>query len=120
QLDKVAAMLASKFPAVATMLADAREDLTAFTAFPVAHWRKLWSTDESFKAPVHCRSAGTGLASWSGVVDPGAKSRVSGLEALPRSLPLEGQPSRPSGGGHAPCDQVVIGAWALAAWGVRL
>ena len=24
---------------------DAREDLTAFTAFPVAHWRKLWSTN---------------------------------------------------------------------------
>jgi putative transposase len=45
QLDKVAAMLQPKFPAVATMLADAREDLTAFTAFPVAHWRKLWSTN---------------------------------------------------------------------------
>jgi putative transposase len=45
QLDKVAAMLQRKFPAVATMLADAREDLTAFTAFPVAHWRKLWSTN---------------------------------------------------------------------------
>src|SRR5215208_254315 len=45
QLDKVAAMLASKFPAVATMLTDAREDLTAFTAFPLAHWRKLWSTN---------------------------------------------------------------------------
>jgi putative transposase len=27
------------------MLADAREDLTAFAAFPVAHWRKLWSTN---------------------------------------------------------------------------
>jgi putative transposase len=45
QLDKVIAMLAPKFPAVAAMLADAREDLTAFTAFPVAHWRKLWSTN---------------------------------------------------------------------------
>jgi putative transposase len=43
QLDKVAAMLQPKFPQVATMLADAREDLTAFAAFPVAHWRKLWS-----------------------------------------------------------------------------
>jgi putative transposase len=30
---------------VATMLADAREELTAFTSFPVAHWRKLWSTN---------------------------------------------------------------------------
>ena len=45
QLDKVTAMLQPKFPQVATMLADAREDLTAFTAFPVAHWRKLWSTN---------------------------------------------------------------------------
>jgi putative transposase len=45
QLDKVAAMLAPKFPAVASMLTNAREDLTAFTAFPVAHWRKLWSTN---------------------------------------------------------------------------
>jgi putative transposase len=45
QLDKVTAMLAAKFPQVAAMLADAREDLTAFAAFPVAHWRKLWSTN---------------------------------------------------------------------------
>jgi putative transposase len=45
QLDKVAAMLAPKFPRVAAMLADAREELTAFTTFPVAHWPKLWSTN---------------------------------------------------------------------------
>ena len=45
QLDKVAAMLQPKFPRVAAMLVDAREDLTAFTSFPVAHWRKLWSTN---------------------------------------------------------------------------
>jgi putative transposase len=45
QVDKVAAMLAPKFPAVASMLADAREDLTAFASFPVAHWTKLWSTN---------------------------------------------------------------------------
>jgi putative transposase len=37
QVDKVAAMLAPKFPAVATMLLDAREDLTAFAGFPPAH-----------------------------------------------------------------------------------
>ena len=45
QVGKVAAMLAPKFPAVATMLADAREDLTAFAAFPTSHWAKLWSTN---------------------------------------------------------------------------
>jgi putative transposase len=36
QVDKVAVMLAPKFPAVARMLTDAREDLTAFAAFPPA------------------------------------------------------------------------------------
>jgi len=52
QVGKVAVMLAGKFPAVAAMLLDAREDLTAFAAFPAAHWAKIWSTDESFKGPV--------------------------------------------------------------------
>jgi putative transposase len=45
QVAKVAAMLASKFPAVAAMLLDAREDLTAFAAFPPSHWTKIWSTN---------------------------------------------------------------------------
>ena len=27
------------------MLADAREELLAFAAFPIEHWRKLWSTN---------------------------------------------------------------------------
>jgi transposase-like protein len=34
-------MLAPKFPAVATMLLDAREDLTAFASFPPVHWAKI-------------------------------------------------------------------------------
>jgi putative transposase len=45
QLDEVARMLDIKFPDVAVMLRDAAEDLLAFTAFPVAHWRKIWSTN---------------------------------------------------------------------------
>jgi putative transposase len=45
QVDKVAAMLAPKFPAVAAMLTDAKEDLTAFASFPPAHWVKIWSTN---------------------------------------------------------------------------
>jgi putative transposase len=45
QLDKVAAMLAAKFPAAARMLADAKADLTAFASFPAAHWTKIWSTN---------------------------------------------------------------------------
>ena len=45
QLDEVVTMLGPQFPEVAAMLADAREDLLAFTAFPQAHWRKIWSTN---------------------------------------------------------------------------
>ena len=45
QLGEIAAMLKPKFPEVAAMLTDAAEDLLAFTAFPIAHWRKVWSTN---------------------------------------------------------------------------
>jgi putative transposase len=45
QVDKVAATLQPRFPQVAVLLAEAKEDLTAFRHFPVAHWRKLWSTN---------------------------------------------------------------------------
>jgi putative transposase len=45
QLDEVARMLEAQFPDVAVMLRDAAEDLLAFTGFPVAHWRKIWSTN---------------------------------------------------------------------------
>ncbi len=30
---------------MAALLAEAKEDLTAFRHFPVPHWRKLWSTN---------------------------------------------------------------------------
>ncbi len=45
QLDEVVRMLGTQFPEVATMLADAADDLLAFTSFPQAHWRKVWSTN---------------------------------------------------------------------------
>ena len=45
QLDEVARMLEGQFPDVAAMLRDATEDLLAFTGFPPAHWRKIWSTN---------------------------------------------------------------------------
>ncbi len=45
QLDEMAAKLEPRFPVVAAMLVEAREDVTAFTAFPVSHWRKVWSTN---------------------------------------------------------------------------
>jgi putative transposase len=45
QVDLVADMLTKQFPAVAQMLLDAKADLTAFADFPLAHWRKIWSTN---------------------------------------------------------------------------
>jgi len=45
QLDAVADKLSIGFPVVAAMLREAREDVTAFAAFPLAHWKKIWSTN---------------------------------------------------------------------------
>ena len=45
QLAEVTSMLAPKFADVAAMVDDATEDLLAFTNFPQAHWRKIWSTN---------------------------------------------------------------------------
>ncbi len=45
QLDEIATRLEPRFRVVAAMLTEARDDLLAFTAFPVAHWRKVWSTN---------------------------------------------------------------------------
>ena len=45
QLTSVAERLQRQFPVVAAMLSDAAAELTAFAAFPAAHWRKLWSTN---------------------------------------------------------------------------
>jgi putative transposase len=41
----IADKLAGQFPVVAAMLNDACEDVLAFAAFPVGHWRKIWSTN---------------------------------------------------------------------------
>jgi putative transposase len=45
QLDVVATMLGRQFPQVQTMLEAATDELLAFTAFPVGHWKKIWSTN---------------------------------------------------------------------------
>jgi putative transposase len=45
QLDVIAGMLGRQFPKLEAMLRDAAEDLLAFTSFPPAHWKKLWSTN---------------------------------------------------------------------------
>jgi putative transposase len=45
QLGVIAGMLGRQFPKVETMLLDAAEDVTAFAAFPLGHWKKIWSTN---------------------------------------------------------------------------
>jgi putative transposase len=69
QLENVAATLAPKLPGVATMLREAREELTAFADFPHAHWRKSGrpnrssgSTRSSSAAPTSSASSPTPTA----------------------------------------------------------
>jgi putative transposase len=45
QFDEIVSMLAQRFPGAASVLADARDDVLAFCAFPEAHWKKIWSTN---------------------------------------------------------------------------
>ncbi len=45
QLDEIVTRLEPRFPVAAAMLAEAKADVTAFTAFPVSHWKKIWSTN---------------------------------------------------------------------------
>jgi putative transposase len=45
QFEVIAVMLGKQLPKVEQMLRDAKEDLLAFTGFPVSHWKKIWSTN---------------------------------------------------------------------------
>jgi putative transposase len=45
QFDRVVAAIAAKFPAAGEHLADAREELLAFTVFPREVWRQIWSNN---------------------------------------------------------------------------
>jgi transposase-like protein len=38
-------MLEARFPKAAESMRTARADVLAFTAFPTAHWRKIWSNN---------------------------------------------------------------------------
>lgn len=45
QWDTVADSLAAGFPKVAAMMNEAKANVLAFTAFPRAHWQKIWSNN---------------------------------------------------------------------------
>ena len=43
--DQVRDQLADRFPKIAVLMDDAKAEVLAFTAFPRAHWTKIWSTN---------------------------------------------------------------------------
>ena len=45
QLGRVIMQLEDRFPEVARMLEEAGPDITAFSSFPVEHWRQIWSNN---------------------------------------------------------------------------
>jgi len=45
QHGRVVEQLAESFPKAADALADAAEEILAFTAFPKEHWRNIWSNN---------------------------------------------------------------------------
>lgn len=45
QWDHVAATLAERWPKAAALMETAKPEVLAFAAFPVEHWRKIWSTN---------------------------------------------------------------------------
>ena len=45
QHTRMVGMLDERFPQAAELLADAGTDILAFTAFPVAHWKQIWSNN---------------------------------------------------------------------------
>jgi transposase-like protein len=50
QFDRVEAQPRERFPAVADHLADAKDDLLAFTACPTEHWTKIRSNTKAASA----------------------------------------------------------------------
>jgi putative transposase len=43
--DEVRNQLAARFPKIGTLMDEAKAEVLAFTAFPRAHWPKIWSTN---------------------------------------------------------------------------
>ena len=43
--DEVRDQLAASFPKIAGVMDEAKAEVLAFTGFPKAHWRKIWSTN---------------------------------------------------------------------------
>jgi transposase-like protein len=100
QLEAIAAMLGRQFPKVEVMLREAAPELLAFTAFPVAHWKKVWSTNPLERVN---KSAWNGRLRSASLV--GHPRRTAGGATIGRSRPhaqdRTGRPD-PPGPGRSP------------------
>jgi putative transposase len=63
QFAEMVTMLERQFADAARILDDARDDVLAFTGFPEAHWRKIWSTNplERLNAEIKRRTRVVGI-----------------------------------------------------------
>jgi transposase-like protein len=100
QLEVIATMLGRQFPKLEAMLRDAEPELLAFTAFPVSHWKKVWSTNPLERVNKSAWNGRLGSASLVGHPRRTAGGAITG-RSRPHAQNRTGRPD-PPGPGCAP------------------